>query len=76
NFSPRSQLLATAGDDGTVRLWNLQGKMLKEWNVEQGINVSFSPDGQQLATTGSTGIVRLWNLQGKPLKEWKADPAW
>lgn len=75
SFSPRSQLLATAADNGTVRLWNLQGQMLKELkgNERKIISVSFSPDGQRLATAEEDGIARLWDLQGQLLKQLKGN---
>ncbi|MBW4568813.1 MAG: CHAT domain-containing protein [Tolypothrix carrinoi HA7290-LM1] len=77
SFSPDGQLLATAGDDGTIRLWNLQGQKLEEWKTEPRTNLlSFSPDRQLLATTGDDVTVRLWNLQGQKLKEWNADQFW
>ncbi len=62
-------VLATVGADGTARLWNLQGKLLRQINSPQGkiYSISFSPYGQILATAGADGTARLWNLQGKPL---------
>ena len=76
SFSPAGQRLATAGYDGAIRLWNLQGKNLKEWKTDPGTTISFSPNGQLLATTSGNGMVRLWNLQGQILKEWNADQDW
>ncbi|MBW4537081.1 MAG: caspase family protein [Pleurocapsa minor HA4230-MV1] len=77
SFSPKdSQLLATAGDDGTVRLWNLQGKQLQEWSTNIRPALSFSSDGQQLATAETNGTVRLWDLQGNKLQEWNAKQEW
>ncbi|NJL42149.1 MAG: hypothetical protein HC899_40085 [Leptolyngbyaceae cyanobacterium SM1_4_3] len=72
SFSPHDQRLATAGNDSTVSLWNLQGQMLKEWKAHEDWiwRNSFSPDGQ-LATVGYDGYVRLWDLQGQLLKELK-----
>ena len=60
SFSPDGKLLATAGDDGTARLWNLSGQQVAVLKGHRGSvsNVSFSPDGKLLAT-GADGTVRL-----------------
>ncbi|MDF5726933.1 MAG: hypothetical protein PUP92_02590 [Rhizonema sp. PD38] len=77
SFSPDNQLLATAGNDGFVRVWKLQGQPLSVWQATQGSmrNLKFSPNGQRLATAGDDGTVRLWDLQGHPLATWKVDQA-
>lgn len=65
SFSPDGQLLATAGLDQTVRLW--QGSSGKEVRVCRGHTaaarcVAFHPDGQQLASGDMDGNVRLWDV--------------
>ena len=72
-ISPNNQLLASAGEDGIINLWNLQGKRLAWWqgDSKRVWKVAFSPDNQLLASAGEDGSVRIWNLQGQLLDELK-----
>lgn len=77
-FSRDGQLFATAGYDGTIALWNLQGKQLRRWSGGEGEiwSIDFSPNNQLLATAGEKGIVHLWNFQGQELDKWDAKISW
>ncbi len=73
-FSPTKQILATAGIDDRVRIWNFSGRKIADWKaLQQSVNmVSFSPDGKLLATAGRDGTVKFWNLLGKNIFQLKA----
>ena len=64
-FSPRRDLLASAGKDGAVRIWNTTSWQLVRsiQASETEVNVaSFSPDGKSLATTDDDGKLRVWDV--------------
>ena len=70
-FSPNRQILATAGIDDRVRIWNFSGQKVAEWKaLQQSVNmVNFSPNGKFLATAGRDSTVKLWNSSGKNISE-------
>ena len=70
SFSRDGQTIATASADNSVKLWNIEGQLLKTFkgHTDTVYSVSFSPDGQTIATASDDKTVKLWNLQGKELK--------
>ncbi|MHC4399548.1 MAG: protein kinase domain-containing protein [Planctomycetota bacterium] len=64
SFSQNGELMATAGTDGTVRLWTSNGQHLHTFVGLEGIvySVAFSPDGRRLASASHDQTVRIWDL--------------
>lgn len=63
-FSPTGRFLATGGDDGVVRVWDVSSGRL--WRMLVGpvnvLSLAFSPDERLLAAGFEDGIVRWWEL--------------
>ncbi|MET9502275.1 TIR domain-containing protein [Streptomyces sp. NPDC006622] len=62
---PGRPLLATAGDDRTVRLWDArtgEPAAVLAGHTGRVLAVAFHPDGSLLASGGEDGTVRLWDL--------------
>nr|AGC71507.1 high-affnity carbon uptake protein Hat/HatR [uncultured bacterium A1Q1_fos_1880] len=69
-FNRDGTILASGGEDATIRLWNantaqpLQASSILTSNSKI-LSLAFSPDGKTLASGTDTGIITLWNIGTK-----------
>jgi WD40 repeat protein len=74
---PQKPLLASAGQDGRVRFWNLSS-VTEIASLEAGSSwaerIAWSPDGSILASAAGRSL-RLWSTEGKLLHEQQDHPS-
>ncbi|NJP08938.1 MAG: WD40 repeat domain-containing protein [Leptolyngbyaceae cyanobacterium RU_5_1] len=63
-FSPDNRILASTGDDRTVKLWSVHDwKQLRTYWHRDALNrLSFGPDGKLLASASADGSVWLYQI--------------
>ena len=64
-FSPDSKMIASAGFDGQIKFWDLEGLSARasipaHKNIVYSVN--FSPDGKMLISSAKEGLAKLWDL--------------
>jgi WD40 repeat protein len=69
-WNPDHKMLASASADKTIRLWKVDGTLLKTLSGHQDWvwSVAWSPDGQMLASASHDKTIKLWKANGTLLK--------
>jgi WD40 repeat protein/tRNA A-37 threonylcarbamoyl transferase component Bud32 len=63
-FSPNGKQIASASDDGSVKLWDAAtGRNLLTLDGSHGAikSIAFSPDGRRIVSGSESGTINVWN---------------
>jgi WD40 repeat protein len=65
-FTPDGNILASCSDDGSIKLWHIDGTEPRTLEGHSGgvRSICFSPDGQTLASASDDNTIKLWKLDG------------
>ncbi|HAS44079.1 MAG TPA: hypothetical protein DCS93_26615 [Microscillaceae bacterium] len=69
SFSPDSKYLVSASADGTAKIWDNRGNLLRslDGHSQAVTQAKFSSNGKYIITASNDKTARLWSLDGKVL---------
>ena len=75
SYQERENLLASASWDRTVKLWSLDGRLIRTFrgHTDTVVGVRLLPGGKGMVTASSDGTVRMWDLSGGESWSWKSE---
>ena len=73
SLSKDGEIIASASDDSTIKLWTNYGEEIATLSGHEGAvySVSFSNNGKVLASGSQDGSIKLWSRNGKLLRKIK-----
>ncbi len=78
-YQPDGRSLASASDDGTLRIWTADtGSLLRTINAgSRMLDVCYSPDGRRLASASTNRVVQVWDAAtGRSIAKLKGHTQW
>lgn len=70
SFSPNSKNIISSSKDKTIKIWSVDGKLIKTIKGHSDIvwSVDFRANSETLVSYSADNTIKFWNLDGKLIK--------